>query len=61
LAWPFLAGRSAKIVRIMASQCPWYKRTSLAGDGNFPMNGQEYDIPAIMVALDNSLYGSLLS
>jgi acetolactate synthase-1/2/3 large subunit len=38
---------------------------ALAGDGDFLMNGQEfatavqYDIPVIMVVLDNSMYGTI--
>jgi acetolactate synthase-1/2/3 large subunit len=38
---------------------------ALAGDGDFLMNGQEfatavrYDIPVIMIVLDNSMYGTI--
>ena len=38
---------------------------ALTGDGDFLMNGQEfatavqYDIPVIMIVLDNSMYGTI--
>jgi acetolactate synthase-1/2/3 large subunit len=38
---------------------------ALAGDGDFLMNGQEfatavqYDLPVIMIVLDNSMYGTI--
>jgi acetolactate synthase-1/2/3 large subunit len=51
---------------IMAKRCfPERTVVCFAGDGDFLMNGQEfatavqYDIPAVVVVLDNSMYGTI--